>query len=357
MQQQHKDNGGGSEQGPDCTNAGGCGWVGGGALDGMLDQLVTAGAATAPIVTTRPAATAATFVGGASFGGVPLVEDGAVPPTVKPARFGGDRGDGGLASLAITPVIHAAAQPSPPCTEPMCADQFVRVSSELTRREDATVLAISIEPVSTALRSLQLQLEPPPMIRLVVSAASPATALGPRVTLPMLTAGGTAVITAAVSCAAPLGGGDVALLGQLAYADAASSTSEPCVLSFKLPLPTRVLLRPHPIPTALFGQLWPSHAAEKKSVSPYTGTDDAGAFARLVQDELGCALIQTIGLECIACARLVGAPEHTLLLHGKLRQLHGSAIELTLRTKDPRYTDTVQRAVLEVLGIPAAGWM
>ena len=54
-------------------------------------------------------------------------------------------------------------------------------------------------------------------------------------------------------------------------------------------------------------------------------------------------------MECILCGKLVGAPQFTVLVHAKLGLMNGRAIELTLRTKDPRMTDALQRAAQEVL--------
>ena len=39
----------------------------------------------------------------------------------------------------------------------------------------------------------------------------------------------------------------------------------------------------------------------------------------------------------------------TLLVHGKLGLMNGRALELTLRTKDPRMTDALLRVACELL--------
>ena len=58
---------------------------------------------------------------------------------------------------------------------------------------------------------------------------------------------------------------------QVSYVDATSS--EQRVLSFKVSLPLKTLVRPHTITTQQFGGLWAAHAAEKKTML------HAGSFA------------------------------------------------------------------------------
>ena len=69
----------------------------------------------------------------------------------------------------------------------------------------------------------------------------------------------------------------------------------------------------------------------------------------LLEKQLNLSPVQTIGMECIASGKLVGADHLTLLVHGKLGLMGGGALELTLRTRDPRLTDALQRSVSEAL--------
>ena len=140
-------------------------------------------------------------------------------------------------------------------------------------------------------------------------------------------------------------------MGQLSYIDAASG-SEPRVLSVRVGVPLRTLLRPNPIATPDFGSMWPAHAAESKTTVVCQGSNaarDAAAFMAVLSNKLNISPVQTIGMECIACGKLVGAPALTLLVHGKLGLMNGGALELTLRTRDPRYTDALQRVATEAL--------
>ena len=54
----------------------------------------------------------------------------------------------------------------------------------------------------------------------------------------------------------------------------------------------------------------------------------------------------------VSCAshwpQLVGT-EHTVLVHGKVGLMAGRAIELTVRTRDPRFTDALQRQLVEAI--------
>jgi len=64
--------------------------------------------------------------------------------------------------------------------------------------------------------------------------------------------------------------------------------------------------------------------------------------------EISIAAVDTIGMECIACGKLVGS-EHTVLVHCKLGLMAGRALELTVRTREVRFTDAVLRQILELL--------
>ena len=62
----------------------------------------------------------------------------------------------------------------------------------------------------------------------------------------------------------------------------------------------------------------------------------------------GLASVDTIGMECIACAKVVGS-EHIVLVHSKLGLMGGRALELTVRSKELRLTDVVHREVSAAL--------
>ena len=82
------------------------------------------------------------------------------------------------------------------------------------------------------------------------------------------------------------------------------------------------MMRPHPATTAQFGQLWPSHAAEWKGQA-YSGCgDNPKAFMAILVQQFHLHPVEVIGVECIACATLVGT-DHVVLVHGKLGLMGG----------------------------------
>ena len=68
----------------------------------------------------------------------------------------------------------------------------------------------------------------------------------------------------------------------------------------------------------------------------------------LIETKLNISPVQTIGMECIASGKLVGS-NVTCLVHGKLGQMNGRAVDLTVRTRDPRLSDSMQRVATEIL--------
>lgn len=243
--------------------------------------------------------------------------------------------------------VLAKAAPAPPTASHVGGDPFIRVLSEASMLPDSTEVKVYLEPTTGTLRNLTMQMEPPPTLGLALAAPPPAAVTGPRVMLPMLSPGGAATVNASVTCTAPLGA-EAALLGQLSYADAAAIT-EPRVISFRIPVSMRTLLRPHRITTPEFGQMWAQHSAEKKATAASPFASNPAAFMASIESKLYLFPVQTIGMECIACGKLVGGSGLTVLLHGKLGLMAGRAIELTLRSRDPRLTDALQRAASEVL--------
>ena len=164
----------------------------------------------------------------------------------------------------------------------------------------------------------------------------------------MLSPGGAAAVTASVACAAALAAApETQLLGQLSYADGAAM-SEPRILSFRLGFSLRTLLRPQPIATPDFGALWGNHPAEAKTMGNYPCAADTAAFMGVLERIVGIAPVQTIGMECIACGKLVGS-DHLVLVHGKLGLMAGRALELTVRSKDTRLTESTVRSLADAL--------
>lgn len=74
----------------------------------------------------------------------------------------------------------------------------------------------------------------------------------------------------------------------------------------------------------------------------------ARAARQAMEERLRFAPVQVIGTECIMCAKLVGVGA-TVLVHAKVGLSNGTAIEVTVRTKDNRLADSVQRLCTSVL--------
>ena len=124
--------------------------------------------------------------------------------------------------------------------------------------------------------------------------------------------------------------------------------ADPRLLSFKLPLSPYELMRPQPITTAQFGQLWPAHPAEWKGQAYSACGDKPQAFMQLMVGSFQLHPVEIIGMECIACGKLVGS-DITVLVHGKLGLMAGRAIEITVRTKEKRFTDVLQRQLVDAV--------
>lgn len=108
-------------------------------------------------------------------------------------------------------------------------------------------------------------------------------------------------------------------------------------------------MRPQQITTPQFGQLWPAHPAEWKGQAYSACGDKPQAFMQLLAGSFQLHPVEIIGMECIACGKLVGS-EFTVLVHGKLGLMAGRALELTVRTKDARFTGVLQRQLVEAVG-------
>jgi hypothetical protein len=58
--------------------------------------------------------------------------------------------------------------------------------------------------------------------------------------------------------------------------------------------------------------------------------------------------VQVIGVECIACATVLGI-DATVLVHAKVGLNNGTAVDVTVRTRDNRLGEGVQRICTQVL--------
>jgi len=225
------------------------------------------------------------------------------------------------------------------------ADAFVKILAKTSTLPDRTEVALFLQAqVPTGVRNLAMQLEPPSCLRTSIAASPPAEARAARVTLLNLH-GGSAFLTATGACVQPLVS-EVAILGQLSYAD--PQAAEPRLLSFKLPLSPYDLMRPHVITTPQFGQMWPVHGAEWKGQAYSAISDKPPVFMQLMASRFQLHPVEVIGMECIACGKLVGS-DITVLVHGKLGLMAGRALELTVRSKEKRFTDVLQRALIEAI--------
>ena len=260
--------------------------------------------------------------------------------------MGGASPMGGLGGGLSSAIGAAAAQPAPPTASHVGGDPFVRVLSETVLSPEATEVKIYLEPTTGALRNLSLQFDVPPQLRVALTAPPPASIAGVRATIPMLSPGGALCLVASVTCADSIS--EAALLGQLSYSDSAGGDSR--IVSYRIPIGLRSLLRPNPIATPQFGQMWQTgHSAEKKStIAPCEVAADPNSYMGRIETKLNISPVQTIGMECIASGKLVGS-NVTCLVHGKLGQMNGRAVDLTVRTRDPRLSDSMQRVATEIL--------
>merc|ERR1740117_368772 len=236
---------------------------------------------------------------------------------------------------------------SPPDAKVLASDPLLQVSCVVSNGAPTCSEAhVFLKNVSHAtLRNVSVQLEPPPSLRASLQATAPAEARGSRVTLQSLHGGSSTAVGCSMQCVQPLG--EAQLLGQVSYVD--GSSAEQRVLSFKVPVGLSQLLRPHVITTQQFGGLWPAHAAEKKQVS-HAGrfATHPQAFMEMLTATLNLHQVEIIQMECIASGKLVGS-ETLVLVHAKLGLMAGRALELTVRSKDTRLTESVTRVLAEAL--------
>jgi len=253
----------------------------------------------------------------------------------------------GLATPGMGGMSAMTAVEVPPGAATVASDAMLGVMCTVATPAEKTEIRLFLKPAAhVSLRNVVLQVEPPPTLKMDLSAPPPGEARGGRVLLPALHGGSSGCVSASFIALSPLTGAEMVLLGQVSYLDA--SATAPRVLSFKLPLVASQLLRPYKVTTAQFGQMWPAHAAEKKTVTYASVSGDPASFMALLQRQLQLSAVDTIGMECIACGKLVGS-DHSLLVHGKLGLMAGRALELTVRSRDPRFTDAMQRQLIEHL--------
>ena len=312
-------------------------------LGGLFDTSASGQGVAAPLACAMATSAAPR---GADSDLLSLMDDGpSAPPPQQSDLMGSAAANVGI----------AASRPAPLSAYQLMSDACVRVLTDAaagTGSGDAIEIKLYIEPTVGALRNLSVQLECPPSLQISLRAPPPAVVSGPRVQLPMLSPGGAATINVLVACAAALVTvPETKLLGQLSYFDA-SSVMEPRILSFHIPFNLRALLRPCPIATADFGAMWGTHAAESKAMGQFSCSAEPPVFMNLLERSLHISPVQTIGMECIACGKIVGS-DLTVLVHGKLGLMNGRALELTLRTKDPRLSDALLRVISEVLQVGA----
>lgn len=91
-------------------------------------------------------------------------------------------------------------------------------------------------------------------------------------------------------------------------------------------------------------------AARTRGVHPLTraGARACGAAGQVMEERLHFAPVQVIGTECIMCSAVIGVGA-TVLVHAKVGLMNGSAVEVTVRTKDNRMGEGVQRLCTQVL--------
>ena len=78
------------------------------------------------------------------------------------------------------------------------------------------------------------------------------------------------------------------------------------------------------------------------------GARACGAAGQVMEERLHFAPVQVIGTECIMCSAVIGVGA-TVLVHAKVGLMNGSAVEVTVRTKDNRMGEGVQRLCTQVL--------
>lgn len=124
---------------------------------------------------------------------------------------------GSMIGTTATPTVIPATQ-LPPNARQVEMDVAVRILAATNMQPSHTEIKLFLEARNTlGLHNLVIQLEPPSCLRTTVSASLPAEARGTRVSMHHLHSV-TSFLTATCVCVQPLTS-DVAILGQLSYAD------------------------------------------------------------------------------------------------------------------------------------------
>eukprot|EP01102_Stenamoeba_stenopodia_P016901 TRINITY_DN5972_c0_g1_i1.p1 TRINITY_DN5972_c0_g1~~TRINITY_DN5972_c0_g1_i1.p1 ORF type:complete len:1192 (-),score=301.43 TRINITY_DN5972_c0_g1_i1:58-3633(-) len=117
-------------------------------------------------------------------------------------------------------------------------------------------------------------------------------------------------------------------------------------VSFSVAVDLIDLLRPNPINTPKFGELWPSHTHESKAVFTSTNFKSPKEYLTFLQSKLNVHPIEIIGIEAIASAKLINS-ESLVMVHSKIN--NAGIVEVTVRTKDKLFTDVVIRYLQRII--------
>lgn len=282
-------------------------------LGGLFDEIPPAPAASSAL-SPAPAPASLTDDLLSMFDG-PAVAPAGAPAPLMPVAAALSGAFGGALGTAIGGALSRVAASAPvqgdgaAGSAALASDGRLSLSIAPACLPGHTELRVSLRALGSALQQLQLMLDCPPTLRLALSPPPGAHAAGLRCSIAELHAGGAAALTVSVTCLAAAGGAETHLLGQVSYSEALSGASH--VLSFKLPLSADQMLRPHALTTPQFGQMWPMHPAERKTVVSCSLAGNTSGYVGLLQRQAGMAKVDIIGNECICCARLVGS-EHTV---------------------------------------------
>ena len=127
-------------------------------------------------------------------------------------------------------------------------------------------------------------------------------------------------------------------------ADLFSTPTAP-VISQQPPIvttPTRVLSS-HPMDTAYFGSLWPSHSAEARASARMSR--GFGEFLQGFSNKIGASLVEFIPATQEAIFAGDGGPSETVLIHTKDRGQ--GMVEVMVRSRQPAISDKVAKACKE----------
>jgi len=280
-------------------------------LGGLFDDTPPPTTAAAVPASSPPPASMAddllSLIDGPAVSSTPVMP---APMSALGGALGGTLGSaigGAMSRVAANPamLIPATVDGAGPRATPITSDGRLALSLLPLRAPGSTELRLSLRAESSALRHLQVTLDCPPTLSLALTPPPGAQANGMRCAIAELHAGGSVHLAANLKCIAAAGAAEQHILGQVAYSEALSGASH--VLSFKMPLHAAEMLRPHPLTTPQFGQIWPMHAAERKTVVTCALASNTAGYVALLEEKMGLAKVDVIGVECICCAKLVGS--------------------------------------------------